>query len=320
MARATRAAARRGAALTAIGSLALAVAAALPLRAAVAAFPGKDGRIAYVEVQPGGGTDIFTILPEGSGVQQLAEAGSEPSWSADGRELVFSRLGQGGTSQLFTVSAEGGDPTLVVDSGYVAPSPSFSPSGGRIIYTTFYAIRTIRADGTEPRTLLTAKRGGFGEAVFSPTGKRIAFAGQPEGKKRSGIWSMRRDGSRLRRLTSSPLDRDPDYSPDGRHILFARPDQAFGFGEIRVMRADGSRERRIPADGQGVSAAYAPDGDRIVLSIASGGPSSCGDLYTMLPRGSNKQRITHSCEAGDFGGAALPSWQPLPGQRLVNTP
>jgi len=66
--------------------LMLAFVSALP---AHATFPGKKGRIAFVE-----GPDIFTMNPDGSDVRQLTastggDLASWPNWSSDGKQLVF---------------------------------------------------------------------------------------------------------------------------------------------------------------------------------------------------------------------------------------
>jgi Tol biopolymer transport system component len=315
-------------------AIALAISAAVFPSAAFAAFPGANGRIAYVgNPADEDNSDIFTILPDGSGLQRLtndSEVESAPSWSADGRRLVFARESiAAGTLQIVRMNADGGDASPVVETqrdptrAFPYPSnPSFSPSGGRIIYTTGRAIRTIRLDGTAPRRLVTAEpRRLLGSPQYSPSGKRIAFTGAPKGKSRDGIWTMRRNGSRLRRLTDPKrifddvIDTDPDYSPDGRKILFLR----FGFRccvEVRVMRADGSRERAIPGTDRAWSPAFAPAGDRVALSISSGdysglGPS-CSDIYTMSLTGSERVNMTHDCSGGIGGWHDSPTWQPLP--------
>jgi Tol biopolymer transport system component len=317
----------------AVSAIALAISAAVFPSAAFAAFPGGNGRIAYVGDPAGEQTDIFTILPDGSGLRRLtndSELESDPSWSADGRRLVFARESIAtGTSQIVTINADGGDASTVVSAqrnpirAFPLPgSPSFSPSGGRIIYTTGDAIRAIRLDGTASRRLVTAEtRAQVAWPKYSPSGGRIAFAGLPKGKNRAGIWTMRRDGSRLRRLTDPQRiiedldDRYPDYSPDGRKILFLRS----GFRccvEVRVMRADGSRERTIPGTDRAWSPAFAPAGDRIALSISSGDylGASCSDIYTMSLTGSERQRVTDDCGLGGVGGwGDSPTWQPLRG-------
>jgi Tol biopolymer transport system component len=137
---------------------------------------------------------------------------------------------------------------------------------------------------------------------------------------------VRRDGSRLRRLTDTErvdaeiANTSPDYSPDGRHIVFQR----YGYREnlgMHVMRVDGSGERPIPGtDGAGAPA-YAPDGKLIVATIATGVALyfSCSDVYTMSPTASDMQRLTDYCNprpdgSGSTLSAYSPSWQqPLPG-------
>lgn len=305
-----------GAALVAIA----AIATSSPPDAAEAAFPGDNGRIAYAAApRTELDTHVVTVLPDGSGSRRLTR-GASPSWSADGGHLVL-RVSDG---RLVTIGADGGDETTIAGNG---GEPSFSPNGRRIVYTTENAIRTIRIDGTEPR--LVVKRAHGGSALespqYSPSGKRIAFAGQPKGKKSSGIWRVRRSGSRLRRLTNPHAngpefaDASPNYSPDGQHIIFTR----FGFRccyELRVMRADGSRERRIlgtgDADGFPADAAYAPAGDRMAVVLAQGNYlfGFCSDLYTMSPDGSDRDRLTNNCNSQLPGDLVLgPSWQPLPG-------
>jgi hypothetical protein len=297
----------------------------------VAAFPGGNGLIAYASYQgdPAGPVaHIFTIRPDGSGLRQLTNDAAwdgYPSWSADGRRLVFTRhlvstepgaLGWG----VFTINADGGEPTMVVDTGQQdSPRPRFSPSGDRIIYTTSHSIRTIRPDGTDQRRVLG---GFFFDAQYSPNGRRILFDGTPAGKKRAGFWTARRDGSDPRRL---PLDTpesgcyavdndSPDYSPDGRHIVFRRYRDRCG-NEIRVIRADGSHERVITDMLFPESPAYAPAGDRIVLPIADGAPpvpEICSDLYTISPTGSDIQNITNLCTPPTSSVAGGASWQPDP--------
>jgi TolB protein len=60
-------------------------------RPARAAFPGRDGKIAYVG-QVGGNFDIYAMNPDGSGQVDLTNnpgLDGQPAWSADGQQIAF---------------------------------------------------------------------------------------------------------------------------------------------------------------------------------------------------------------------------------------
>jgi TolB protein len=323
---------RRDATLIAIGAIVVTILACVSPSAAVAAFPGANGRIAYVSVEdelvdehtfaPRG--DIVTVLPDGSGRQELTDGPASeggPSWSADGRRLVFSRAPGELGHQLFMMNADGSGQSQITEGPDSALSPSFAPHGRRVVFVkNRRSIWTIRTDGTDSRRLVGAgQRDGIASPQYSPNGRRIVFAGVPKNRSREGIWTMRRDGSGLRRLTKptqDEIDGDPDHSPDGRHIAFVRGDASFGGFQPHLMRADGSRERPIPGTFLSTAPAYAPAGDRIALATeTTRGFPFCANIFTISPSGSDRQVVTHNCDpqGQSFPSASSPSWQPLPG-------
>jgi TolB protein len=321
-----------------------AIAAALFPSAAVAAFPGDNGRIAYAGAHwgiPPEASDnppddhIFTVRPDGSGRQQLTDNSfdeSDPSWSADGGSLVFSRAlggvpGRPSGYQVFKMNADGSEQTQVTHISGTAASPSLSPSGRRIVYRESRSgaerssISTIGHDGTDPRRLVSSGlRRAVSSPQYSPSGRRIVFAGRPRGTRTDAIWSVRRDGSRLRRLSDPAPDDDfePDYSPDGRHIAFVRcdTDAVHGCAEaVYLMRADGSRERPIPGTSGALSPAYAPAGDRIALAgepIAA--PFPFTSIFTINLAGDDRRQVA-PCEGCRENLVRSPSWQPVPDSR-----
>lgn len=305
-------------ALASLGVIALAIGG----ESARAAFPGDEGRIAFAGTSEGedyAATDIFTILPDGSSLARLTDTDdafeASPSWSADGRKLVFTR-----GSEVWVMGSDGADPRLIADSGkrYSSPSPAFSPSGNRIVYSTVKELRTVPVNGGDSDLLMRTPQFVVGPR-YSPDGKRIVFAGSPNRFSGVGIWSVRRDGSDLRQLTRDPADRTPDYSPDGRHIVFMRTGDDRGQDTLFVMRADGSRERAISPPGELLYPAFSPTGRRIVArgteSLNTQFPN-CSDLYTITRRGADKRRVTDNCPQTSLNeiGATVdaPSWQPLP--------
>jgi Tol biopolymer transport system component len=285
-----------------------------------ATYPGANGRIAF--------SGIFTVLPNGSGLQQLT-SGGDPSWSADGRLIAFTRS-DGEAVEVWTMHADGTHERQVTHGGVDKANPSFSLSGRRIVFSTApydreAAIFKIRPDGMKKRRIV-GHLGPFATSpVFSPGGRRIAFEGAPNDARREGIWKVKPDGSHLRRLTN-PRQHGPyfhdqllDWRPDGERILFYRCE--WGIHECDggnwVMRRDGSREHPINHSGGEV---YSPDGNR--FAFASGDydnvahSHNCLDIYTMRLNGSDIRGLTHNCEGFNNGGpggyAFDPSWQPMP--------
>jgi hypothetical protein len=51
-------------------------------KAAKAAFPGQNGKIAFDSAQDNGG--VFTMDDDGSAVRHLIDDGGHPAWSPDG--------------------------------------------------------------------------------------------------------------------------------------------------------------------------------------------------------------------------------------------
>lgn len=72
---------------------------------------------------------------------------------------------------------------------------------------------------------------------------RIAYAETGRGVR--GIYTVRPDGTGVRRLTNGP-DRNPTWSPDGTKIAFVRFDGGRDYSHaLMVMNADGTEERRV---------------------------------------------------------------------------
>ena len=289
-----------------------------------AAYPGANGLIAYESNQA-----IFTISPAGGEPTQLTSEGGgafAPSWSADGRRIIYVRS-EGRDAGLWAMRSDGGHQHSVVDTrGLDYDAPDFSPGGGHIVVASYYRrnywISTVRIDGTHVRRLI---HGHLGGPRYSPDGKRIAFYGVPAHRNgSSSIWTIHRDGSHLRRLTRPQnfgVDTDPDWRPDGRRILYSHCDYrergCVSGDYLYSIRPDGSRRHRVSYTDH--PAVYSPAGDRIALSFVQWDTIRqnifCGDIYTISAAGSDRQPVTKYCDGNPqrfTGIASSPSWQPIP--------
>jgi Tol biopolymer transport system component len=314
----------RGGLLSAVGAALLLL--ALSPAISWAAYPGANGRIAYAGHPGPEGAEhshIYTVLPSGAGLQQLTDSAisdGQPSWSADGKRLVFVRSGQ-----VFTMTADGGNQTQVTHDNGIDTSPGFSPNGRRIVFAKDnddafrIIIFKIRTDGTDKRRIVT---GYVMSPSYSPDGRRIVFEGSPQGKSGSPrIWTVHPNGSHLRRLTAprpGRWDQSPEWSPDGQHIVFQRcynDDYHTCDGDLYLMRANGSYKHPIKPLTGNIPPAYSPAGDRIALTSYVGDYVYvwCTDIYTITPTGSDSQAVTDNCDDPYDGGyAGKPTWQPIP--------
>ncbi len=87
--------------------------------------------------------------------------------------------------------------------------------------------------------------------VATRDGQRIAFWSNRDGHPQ--IYSMKTDGSDVRRITNSPrTDLGADWSPDGQWLVFASYAEGSDLGEIVRIQADGT-DRRTLARGKDAS-------------------------------------------------------------------
>jgi len=191
------------------------------------------------------------------------------------------RLAPGGRRIVFTNAFDGHVTLIDVDGRhrrelpYRGESPAFSPDGRRIAFTLVNEsapqdrqIYVVNADGTHLRQLTFHNSEGFGEnnstPDWSPDGREIAFDSTRGGG--SGIYVMKADGSKLRRLTNidpgpgthpttvrSDIDTHAIFSPNGSKIVFSRvfQDDNGDHWQTWLMNADGSRQHRLSIGGLG---------------------------------------------------------------------
>ena len=179
--------------------------------------------------------------PIGSKDRDLAR-GSEPSWSADGRRIVFARMlgGTNGQSDVFSMRADGSGVRRITHTEASESAPAYALGGKRIVFNQ------INSKGKGP-FIVSARAS---------------------------------DGSHRDRLA---VGRDPNPSPDGKQIVYSKgskQDQG-----IWTMRADGSHKRQLTRPGRS-----APMSSRISVPMAAGLPSTSPSPFTQarLPRKSGR--------------------------------
>lgn len=176
------------------------------------------------------GLDLVTASADGTNEQllrrfrSLAAEGREPhdaQWSPDGTRIAVSILNTRARprngSAIYVLDADGSDFRKVTPIRLNAGSPDWAPYGRRIVFNSSYEgqaaveIYSVRSDGSGLKRVRREPKDNFSfEPVWSPNGKRIAFAHATSGTV-PHIWTMTRNGKQLRQVTHGSK---PDVRPD----------------------------------------------------------------------------------------------------------
>lgn len=184
-------------------------------------------------------------------------------------------------------------------------------SSGSVVFSRVIAKTVTDADGKETTTTeggLYAVRDNRlnqltedptdTEPAFSPDGRAIAFIHGDD------VFSVRADGSGLRRLTSgAELDAAPKVSPNGRVVVFERRSVTGAPADLYSVSTLGGGVRALtttPEDDH--EASFSPDGRLIVFvrSVAETGGGSADDLYSVRPSGAGAVRLTRTARLDEF--------------------
>jgi TolB protein len=240
-------------------------------QSAHATYPGStNGRLA-IGADVGGNVDIYTVLPNGSGLHRLTTDplfDACPAWSADGKQLAWCNgVRRGGTIDIWTMKLDGTEKVRLTNLGGRMIFPDFSPNGSQVVFSGRVAgatnddIYRIDADGSG-LVQLTTDPGNDSLAAYSPDGSRIVFISDRSGLEQ--VWAMDADGSDPVQLTFDGTFKTqvPDWSPDGSQIAYAAGDP----GDILIMNTDGSDQHTViggPADDFGPT--WSPDGRQLAF-------------------------------------------------------
>lgn len=225
-----------------------------------------DGRRLVFSRTVGGGTALFVMRADGSGVRRLttpvvrpegpASSDVTPAWSPDGRRIAFASDRAGGSPDIWLVDADGTDLVQLSRGERISDfNPAWSPDGRWIWFDTDRygdfnrEIVRMRPGGTRVlRVTRTADDVDDGAPDFSPDGRRVVFA-STRANGSQDLYTMRPDGSRVRPLGAPTAGQDevfPAWTADGCTVLHWRfGTEADPTERIWAIDADGSDRRRI---------------------------------------------------------------------------
>ncbi|MEZ5911476.1 MAG: Tol-Pal system beta propeller repeat protein TolB [Paracoccaceae bacterium] len=256
--------------------------------------------------------DVFSGQPLGEGLQF---GGSPASWRRMAHKVAdaaYSRItGEGGyfdsrvvyvsetgpkndrKKRLAVMDYDGANVQYLTDSNAIVLAPRFSPTGDRIIYTSYesgfpriylmdVATVSARALGEQPGTMTFAPR-------FAPDGRTVVFSLERGGN--TDIYAVDTGTGALSQLTNAPsIETAPSYSPDGSKIVF-ESDRS-GTQQLYVMGAGGGEPARISfGEGRYGTPVWSPRGDYIAFTKQNAGRFHIG---VMRADGSEERLLTAS--------------------------
>ncbi len=216
--------------------------------------PSPDGKlIAFVD--SGNGGDLKVMNADGTGVADLGEQGTYPTWSPDGSRLAFEA-----DAGIEVLGVFRDNPILIpLAPGSTSGRIDWSPDGTKIAFAyrfpghTDLDIAVAGADGRGDITRVTTSPIDDHDPAWSPTGDRIAFdRGPVSGSITDGdLYVINADGTNEAQLFDGDASHvatfGVDWSPDGSTILFSRFDN--GNSDLFTIPAGGGALTQLTTDG-----------------------------------------------------------------------
>jgi Tol biopolymer transport system component len=269
-----------------------------------AQFPGHVGRFVSraagltTYAKDGSGPKILDLGPQLEG--QNAEY---PSFTPNGKAIVFDATTKTGDSEIFRIKAGGGTAVQLTHNTTLDWGPDQGPS--LIVFVCDRAsndeICTMRPDGSGLKRL-TKNDDEDWNPKWSPDGSRIVFSS--DRRATHDIFSMKPDGTGVRRLTADFGDElEPDWSPDGTRIVFWT--NSTNPGSLVVIHSDGSHRNVLavasPYPDDPRTPVWAPNGTRIAFGVGD-------QIWTRRPNDDTTaiRTVVSSGSKDNIG------WQPLP--------
>lgn len=278
---------------------------------AAAGFTGANGKIIFASDRVHD-RELWTMESDGSSLTQLTDNGGfgelydEPTYSADGQKIVFSRRGAFPGFAIWSMDADGTNQTQLTANPpfYTDGVATWSPDGATIAFMSGRddpsgEIYVMSSDGSNV-TRLTFSSGFDTQPAYSPDGTRIAFESSRDGD--NDIYLMDTDGSNVIQLTGTSdaaLDGNVEWSPDGQRLAFLS--NRNGPFQIFTMDANGANQTSLGV--AGAAPEWSPDGTQIAYLQNPGQ----GEIGIVNADGSNDHTVTMPGHEG-----YVIDWQPLP--------
>ncbi|MGR3501727.1 Tol-Pal system beta propeller repeat protein TolB [Pseudaestuariivita sp.] len=256
--------------------------------------------------------DVFAGQELGSGLQF---SGTEDGWRRMAHKVadaVYTRLtGESGyfdsrvvfvsetgpkddrRKRLAIMDYDGANVQYLTDSSALVLAPRFSPTGDRVLYTSYESgfprIKVLDVGNVQSRALEQGDGTMSFAPRFAPNGQSVVYSLTTGGN--TDLYALDLASGGASRLTSAPgIETAPSYSPDGSQLVF-ESDRS-GSQQLYIMPAGGGEAQRISfGEGRYGTPVWSPRGDLIAFTKQSKGRFHIGVMRT---DGSEERLLTAS--------------------------
>ena len=250
----------------------------------------REVEIVYM-MQIDGRWEIITMDLEGGHNRILTnEGGQNPSFSPDGKEILFDSERNGASPNIYRMDINGENlRPLTTYGGFL---PSYSPDGSQIAFTSarhyWLGIYIMDVDGENQRSLTDSLFSNNYHPLFSPDGSKIAFHSSRDGNQE--IYLMDVDGSYQINLSNSKSDDHlGDFSPNGSKLFFWS--ERDGYDAIYNINLEEGELTKLSGD-SGIYPNVSPDGKKVVFASWRGGNNS--EIMAINEDGSDQTKLTET--------------------------
>lgn len=242
------------------------------------------------------------------------------SVSPDGTQLVYSTLssGSGGElkSRLRLVAADAvPGPQIDADSASVDITPSFTPDGTRIVFSSNrgggqFGIWSVAATGGAAEAVGIAVSLDLWPSVDSDPNPRVFLQSFLPGQRGARLFSTRLAGGERHDL-GQPGAMQPRVSPKGDSVIFTRAHPKTGKRDIYQVSDAGGAARKLTdtPDVDEFDAVWSPDGGSIAYASDRGSnPSGAADynIWILDMKNPRDMQVTTNASWDDS-----PGWDPV---------
>jgi serine/threonine protein kinase len=230
-----------------------------------------------------------------------------PDWSPDGSLIAFTGGSEAG-ADVYVMSGDGTDVTLLTGAPGDEYAPAWSPDGSRIAFAfddlgdpDFRSgVAITDSDGSARTDLVVRENEAVYLPLWSPDGTHIAFTGFSQDGNRPNAYVMDADGSDVIKLGGGSTAALA-WTPGGSRLLVSRG------GSLVTVDPDGTHERVVlsdPPEHGRLLVDWSPDGRWMVMSAAnpSGHLGRHGDTMYLTRVGGGQVFF--------LGSGSTPDWRP----------